>query len=121
MYFSYSVSYKIPNNKVLASHSDSLMSYHIRWFDFSFICFHLITGDTDANMMAVFATAADSVYEDLTEIKLELNTFNQLETSPIGNTCSATILFPVSFNSSSAFKTTVLMRMKEAVEFFGML
>ncbi|KAJ8049656.1 putative E3 ubiquitin-protein ligase HERC4 [Holothuria leucospilota] len=77
--------------------------------------------DTDANMMAVFTKAADCVYEDLTEIKLELNTFNRIEAFPIGNTCSATILFPVSFNSSSEFKTTVLMRMKEAVEFFGML
>ena len=78
-------------------------------------------GDEEATVMAVFATGGDSLYDDLGEIKLSLNTYRRQETSPVGNTCSASVIFPVAFTSYETFRKHVMGMMTNALDHFGMM
>ena len=83
--------------------------------------FWFLSDERDANTFAIFATGTDCIYEELKEIKLELNHYNAIEVSPIANTCTATVVFPVSYKDYSSFKSHIMKIFAEAMNYFGMM
>lgn len=76
-----------------------------------------ILDESEASKVAIFATGTHKLFKELDEIIFQLNIHKIEETSPIGNTCTCTVLFPTSFTEYEKFRSHLLKMMTEAVDF----
>ncbi|PIK43410.1 hypothetical protein BSL78_19741 [Apostichopus japonicus] len=74
--------------------------------------------DTDAHILAKFATGSPSFSSDQ-KLTIAVNTLRPEEVSPIANTCQCSIMFPQGHTTYASFKTTVLDRMAQTGDYFG--